>query len=189
MAGSHAADQIYIVVVGDGSVGKSSIVSRYIDGSFAPKYDPTIEDSFTKQVPTGDGQLQMVTIMDTSGQEEFFPLIDLSIQSADCAIVVFDLCNISSFIAVPKYVSRISTIYSASPECFPRALVGNKSDQQPECITDALAEKQAEELHLRYFKTSAKLNDNISAVFDYLIECVQAFRNSLPYKRCRCNLL
>merc|ERR1711916_319298 len=58
-----------IVVVGAGGVGKSALTVRFIQGNFVEKYDPTIEDSYRKQVAV-DGVACLLDIMDTAGQEE-----------------------------------------------------------------------------------------------------------------------
>jgi small GTP-binding protein len=57
-----------IVVVGAGGVGKSALTVRFIQGNFVEKYDPTIEDSYRKQVAV-DGVACLLDIMDTAGQE------------------------------------------------------------------------------------------------------------------------
>jgi hypothetical protein len=64
-----------IVVVGAGGVGKSALTVRFIQGNFVEKYDPTIEDSYRKQVAV-DGVACLLDIMDTAGQEEYSALRD-----------------------------------------------------------------------------------------------------------------
>merc|ERR1711924_105017 len=64
-----------IVVVGAGGVGKSALTVRFIQGNFVEKYDPTIEDSYRKQVAV-DGVAVLLDIMDTAGQEEYSALRD-----------------------------------------------------------------------------------------------------------------
>lgn len=55
-----------IVVLGSGGVGKSAITVQFVQGIFVEKYDPTIEDSYRKQVEF-DGQQCMLEILDTAG--------------------------------------------------------------------------------------------------------------------------
>lgn len=55
-----------IVVLGSGGVGKSALTVQFVQGVFVEKYDPTIEDSYRKQVEV-DGQQCMLEILDTAG--------------------------------------------------------------------------------------------------------------------------
>lgn len=55
-----------IVVLGSGGVGKSALTVQFVQEIFVEKYDPTIEDSYRKQVEV-DGQQCMLEILDTAG--------------------------------------------------------------------------------------------------------------------------
>ncbi|KAM9136291.1 ras-related protein Rap-1A-like isoform 3-T3 [Lepidogalaxias salamandroides] len=55
-----------LVVLGSGGVGKSALTVQFVQGIFVEKYDPTIEDSYRKQVEV-DGQQCMLEILDTAG--------------------------------------------------------------------------------------------------------------------------
>lgn len=59
-----------IVVLGSGGVGKSALTVQFVQGIFVEKYDPTIEDSYRKQVEV-DGQQCMLEILDTAGTVRF----------------------------------------------------------------------------------------------------------------------
>jgi small GTP-binding protein len=82
-----------IVVLGSGGVGKSALTVQFVQGIFVEKYDPTIEDSYRKQVEV-DGQQCMLEILDTAGtvsncDEKFFkfitfPISALSFFHPDC---------------------------------------------------------------------------------------------------------
>ena len=60
-----------IVVLGSGGVGKSALTVQFVQGIFVEKYDPTIEDSYRKQVEV-DGQQCMLEILDTAGTVSLF---------------------------------------------------------------------------------------------------------------------
>lgn len=60
-----------IVVLGSGGVGKSALTVQFVQGVFVEKYDPTIEDSYRKQVEV-DGQQCMLEILDTAGTVSIF---------------------------------------------------------------------------------------------------------------------
>ena len=59
-----------LVVLGSGGVGKSALTVQFVQGIFVEKYDPTIEDSYRKQIEV-DGQQCMLEILDTAGTVRF----------------------------------------------------------------------------------------------------------------------
>ena len=63
-----------IVVLGSGGVGKSALTVQFVQGIFVEKYDPTIEDSYRKQVEV-DGQQCMLEILDTAGTVNIINII------------------------------------------------------------------------------------------------------------------
>ena len=70
-----AQTEYKITVLGSGGVGKSALTIRLITGTYEANYDPTIEDSYRKQVQI-DGQPALLDILDTAGQEEYAALQD-----------------------------------------------------------------------------------------------------------------
>jgi len=88
-----------IVVLGSGGVGKSALTVQFVQEIFVEKYDPTIEDSYRKQVEV-DGQQCMLEILDTAGTVSIFPL------KCICCFFIPDIPldkKLILFILVPKY--------------------------------------------------------------------------------------
>ena len=85
-----------IVVLGSGGVGKSALTVQFVQGIFVEKYDPTIEDSYRKQVEV-DGQQCMLEILDTAGTEQFASMRDLYIKNGQGFVVVYSLTNHQTF--------------------------------------------------------------------------------------------
>jgi len=93
-----------IVVLGSGGVGKSALTVQFVQGIFVEKYDPTIEDSYRKQVEV-DGQQCMLEILDTAGTVRFPPCsdqvvyIEIAFLSevfvAKCQPVIIIICDVS----------------------------------------------------------------------------------------------
>ncbi|KAH3760661.1 Ras family protein [Pelomyxa schiedti] len=77
MSTKTSNENVYkLVVLGSGGVGKSAITVQFVQGIFVEKYDPTIEDSYRKQIEV-DGQACMLEILDTAGTEQFTAMRDL----------------------------------------------------------------------------------------------------------------
>lgn len=77
-----------IVVLGSGGVGKSALTVQFVQGIFVEKYDPTIEDSYRKQVEV-DGQQCMLEILDTAGTVRMYLDLVLVITISGLASYVF----------------------------------------------------------------------------------------------------
>eukprot|EP01126_Amoeba_proteus_P010202 TRINITY_DN13962_c0_g2_i15.p1 TRINITY_DN13962_c0_g2~~TRINITY_DN13962_c0_g2_i15.p1 ORF type:complete len:192 (-),score=27.86 TRINITY_DN13962_c0_g2_i15:679-1254(-) len=86
------ASKMKVVVMGSGGVGKSALSVQYTRRVFLKKYDPTIEETYMKQVDV-DGNAIMLEIMDTAGTEQFTAMRDLYIKEGDGFLLVFSLVS------------------------------------------------------------------------------------------------
>ena len=77
-----------IVVLGSGGVGKSALTVQFVQGIFVEKYDPTIEDSYRKQVEV-DGQQCMLEILDTAGTVRLKLTFKLLTKTLDPILITF----------------------------------------------------------------------------------------------------
>lgn len=99
---SHQIPKYKLVFLGDISVGKTSIISRFMYDSYDNNYQPTIGiDFLLKTIFIGDRSLRL-QIWDTAGQERFRSLIPNYIRDASIAILVFDLSNRHSFLNIDQ---------------------------------------------------------------------------------------
>uniref|UniRef100_A0A8C1M867 Small monomeric GTPase n=4 Tax=Cyprininae TaxID=2743694 RepID=A0A8C1M867_CYPCA len=85
-----------LVVLGSGGVGKSALTVQFVQGIFVEKYDPTIEDSYRKQVEV-DGQQCMLEILDTAGTEQFTAMRDLYMKNGQGFALVYSITAQSTF--------------------------------------------------------------------------------------------
>ena len=157
-----------ICVVGDGGVGKTSMVLRYTDDSFKENYIMTIGSNFsTKSVdlpeyPQYNIKLQ---IWDLAGQKHFSFVRPPFYRGATGIIYVFDLTRRSSFANLPNWKTEVEKVVSGRPS----VLVGNKLDlaiQGNREIGEQEGESLKKELQaINYFETSAKEGMQIEDVF------------------------
>jgi small GTP-binding protein len=157
-----------ICVVGDGGVGKTSMVLRYTDDTFKENYIMTIGSNFsTKSVdlpeyPQYNIKLQ---IWDLAGQKHFSFVRPPFYRGATGIIYVFDLTRRSSFANLPNWRTEVEKVVTSRPS----VLVGNKLDlanQGNREIGEQDGESLKNELQaLSYFETSAKEGVNIEDVF------------------------
>jgi len=156
-----------IVVVGAGGVGKSALTVRFIQGNFLDKYDPTIEDSYRKQVEV-DGVACLLDILDTAGQEEYSALRDAYMKTGQGFIIVYDITEALSLETVTELRQKILRTKQAAD--VPIMLVGNKCDlADKRVILKSKGEDLAAEFKCSFLEASAKNNTNVKEIFEQLV--------------------
>ncbi|CAD6197374.1 unnamed protein product [Caenorhabditis auriculariae] len=175
MGGRTAAQPslLRIVVVGGGGVGKSAITIQFIQRFFVQDYDPTIEDSYTKQCFV-DEDMCKLEILDTAGQEEFSTMREQYLRTGNGFLIVFAVTDRNSFEEVKKLHELICRIKDRDD--FPILLVGNKADLENERhVARHEAEELARSLAVPYFECSAKLRRNVDEAFYEIVRLVRKF--------------
>ncbi|MFX0057624.1 MAG: Rab family GTPase [Candidatus Hodarchaeota archaeon] len=160
-----------ICVVGNGGVGKTSMVLRYCENTFKENYIMTIGSNFsTKTVELPDlPQFQVkLQIWDLAGQKHFSFVRPPFYRGATGIIYVFDLTRRSSFADLGEWQTEVEKVIGQKPSI----LVGNKIDLAREGKRE-VAEQDGEALKgelnaAKYFETSAKEGDSVEGVFKLL---------------------
>eukprot|EP01098_Paradermamoeba_levis_P017152 TRINITY_DN966_c0_g1_i4.p1 TRINITY_DN966_c0_g1~~TRINITY_DN966_c0_g1_i4.p1 ORF type:complete len:190 (-),score=64.75 TRINITY_DN966_c0_g1_i4:59-628(-) len=163
-----------LVIVGGGGVGKSALTIQLIQNHFIDEYDPTIEDSYRKQV-TIDDETCLLDILDTAGQEEYSAMRDQYMRTGQGFVCVYAITSRSSFDEITSFRSQILRVKDA--EKVPMVLVGNKADLESERqVTTTEGQDLAKSFGCPFMETSAKTRTNVEECF---YECVREIRRSL----------
>lgn len=159
---------IKVVFIGDSSVGKTNILSRFCKDEFMMNSQSTIGVEFASKTINVEDKNIKVQIWDTAGQERFKSITNTYYYRAQGALVVFDMTKYSSFESVDKWISEIKQ-YAGKDVVI--ILVGNKSDlKQVRVVTSEEAKAKAEELgNIMYIETSALNNTHINETFKMLV--------------------
>ncbi|XP_064652100.1 ras-related protein Rab-20-like [Lineus longissimus] len=164
-----------VVLLGEASVGKTTLVYRYIYGNFQDTIS-TIGASFSlKQWGPYN-----VAIWDTAGEERFSGLSSFYCRGASAAILCFDMTSQVSFEALSIRFLPLLEGVEEKETCL-KVVVGTKSD----VVTPATREVTSEEAinftrsinnisllskNVPYFETSSKTGENVSLLFEYMLE-------------------
>lgn len=114
-----------VLVIGDGGVGKTALITRFTEDRFVVSYTATIGVDFkSRVVPSGDKLVKM-QIWDTAGQERFKNITQAYYRGATGILLAFSLTDRPSFTNIEKWIGQIDE--HAARECI-RVLVGTKVD-------------------------------------------------------------
>lgn len=165
-----------LVVVGGGGVGKSAITIQFIQSYFVTDYDPTIEDSYTKQCVIDDVPAKL-DILDTAGQEGFSAMREQYMRSGEGFLLVFSVTDRASFDEMYKFHKQILRVKDRDE--FPMLMVGNKADLDHQRLIPAEeAQNMSRELRIPYIECSAKLRMNVDQAFHELVRIVRKYQAS-----------
>ncbi|MHA1642714.1 MAG: Rab family GTPase [Promethearchaeota archaeon] len=159
-----------ICVIGNGGVGKTSLIRKYTKGSFQKEYIKTLGAQFSKYDEKIEGGTVRLFFWDIAGQEQFSFMRPTFYKGSKAAIIVFSHGpgEEKSFDAVPEWHDDIKK-YCGD---IPIILFGNKIDLViKEKIDDETVQKLAEERNfLGYYKTSAKTGVGVYEAFQAIIK-------------------
>ncbi|KAJ1915332.1 hypothetical protein IWQ60_008470 [Tieghemiomyces parasiticus] len=148
-----------VVILGSQSVGKTSLVIRYVQKTFSPNCPSTIGASFMATKLLVDGYKIRLQIWDTAGQDRFRPMAPMYYRGATAAILVYDITSAKSFEEIDSWIKVLQ-------------IVGNKCDLEHlrEVSTEeaeAYGKKQLGPDHT-LFEVSAKDDEDVDEMFTHI---------------------
>jgi len=164
MAGVSPLAKFKLVFLGDQSVGKTSIITRFMYDKFDTTYQPTIGIDFLSKTMYLEDRTVRLQLWDTAGQERFRSLIPSYIRDSSVAIVVYDVANRQTFQNVSKWIDDVHRERGSGDVII--VLVGNKTDLvDKRQVSISEGEDKGKEHGVMFIETSAKENFNIKALF------------------------
>lgn len=152
-----------VVLLGEGCVGKTSVVLRYVEDKFNEKHITTLQASFLNKKLNIAGKRVNLSIWDTAGQERFHALGPIYYRMSNGAILVYDITDEDSFQKVKNWVKELKKMLG-SDICL--IIAGNKIDlEKQRTVPIEAAEEYARSVGAKHFNTSAKLNRGIEEMF------------------------
>lgn len=156
------------VIIGDANVGKTSILHRFTDDTFEPKYKATVGVDFAfRNIKLEDGTVFKIQIWDTAGQERFNSFTRAYYRGASILLLVFDITNEQTFANLDRWLSELRRAYETDCAPIEVVLVGNKCDLERDrevSVADARAFAIQHGIE-HYVETSAKTGRNVEKCF------------------------
>jgi len=174
------AKRVKLVVVGDGAVGKTSLLISYATGEFPTEYLPTVFENYTAQMKR-ENDVILLHLWDTAGQEDYDRLRPLSYPGADVLLLCFSTISQASYDAIKE--KWAPEVHHYVPN-IPHILVGTKIDLREtkapdpnsgkyEPVTYEQGKTMAEEIGaIRYMEVSSKTGKGLNDVFTEAVALV-----------------
>lgn len=158
-----------IVILGDGGVGKSNIIIKFLNNRFISYYDMTIEDRY-KKILMLDDEIYNLDIIDTAGQEEYTSMRYQYITYGNYFVLVYSVDSNRTFENIDTYIQQILEVKDGKKDTS-IILVGNKIDlnERREVSTED-GQLKAEKYNIPFIESSAKTGENIDNIFIKLLK-------------------
>jgi len=164
-------------VLGTGGVGKSALTIRLVTDNFLDEYDPTIEDSYRKQV-TIDDDAAVLDILDTAGQEEYSAMQDQWMRVGRGFLLVYSVTSRESFDQMSVLRGKIHKTKDSTK--VPIVLIGNKCDLKDERkVQYDEGSALAKSWNAPFYETSAKLKLNNEICFYELVREIRRMEQAV----------
>lgn len=169
---SSSYDYLFkIVVLGEGAVGKTAIVTRFSHGFFRTDYKTTIGSQFAVKNVDFNRDSGNVTvklqIWDVAGQSRFQILRPMYYRGSSGGLLVFDVTRRRTFIVLEEWLDEL---FRAINKKIPLVLVANKTDLPDRVVEPSEGKEFAAKHDMPYIESSAKTGEGIVDIFQNLAE-------------------
>lgn len=168
-----------LILIGDYAVGKSSILSRFIDQREI-RQDSTIGVDFKCKILHYEENTYKLHIWDTAGQEKFKSIVYSYFRDVDIVFFVYDVSYKKTFENIEKWNIYVNNLNSPKDKYLIKYLIGNKTDTDIRTVEYETALRLAKSLDMRYFESSIRNQESINRIFDNII--IDIHKNILEKK-------
>eukprot|EP01118_Nematostelium_gracile_P007650 TRINITY_DN2496_c0_g1_i4.p1 TRINITY_DN2496_c0_g1~~TRINITY_DN2496_c0_g1_i4.p1 ORF type:complete len:528 (-),score=115.84 TRINITY_DN2496_c0_g1_i4:20-1525(-) len=156
--------EIRMIIMGYKETGKSATVIQFIQNHFIEDYDPTIEDSYRKQVNVLEETPFLFDMLDTAGQEEYSAMRDQYLRTGQAILLLYSVTSRASFDELIPFYDTIVRVKGKDP--VPIVLVGNKADllDERQVLTEE-GVQLAKDWNVPFYEISAKSRVGVEESF------------------------
>ena len=161
--------KVKLILVGNGKVGKTSLITQYLDKAFTGDYIMTVgKEKTIKNINIEEKEVSL-EICDTAGQPDYRAVNKIFMKNTDIALIVYDMTNRETFQELTGWIKNVKEINQSSDIIL--SIIANKSDlYEKRNISEEEGKKFAADNHSFFFETSAFDYDSINKVFNDLTE-------------------
>jgi small GTP-binding protein len=161
---------VKIIIIGNQSVGKTNIVTRYVKGEFSEDYMITIGMDFLTCNLKSDDKIFKLRLWDTAGSEKFRSITKGYYSNTCCALIVYDITNQNSFDSVKHWIEDVKNYADKDTHL---VLVGNKIDLKDQRkISKEDGQNLATQNGMDFYESSALTGENINNIFEGICKYV-----------------
>ena len=168
---SSSYDYLFkVVVLGEGAVGKTAIVTRFSHGFFRTDYKTTIGSQFAVKnidiiAPDGENQVVKLQIWDVAGQSRFQILRPMYYRGSNGGLLVYDVSRRRTFMLLQEWLDEL---HKAIQKEIPLVLVANKTDLPDRVVEPSEGREFADSHGMPYVESSAKTGEGVVDIFEQL---------------------
>lgn len=156
--------QFRLILIGESTVGKSSLLRQFKEGEYFSDISLTVGVDFHAKVVEVNGFPIKLQLWDTAGQDRFRAIVKAYYRNAVGGLLVFDISHRDSFANLDSWLE--DALRNAEPHKPIFVLVGNKNDQEKNReVSKEEGQKYAKDHDMEYIETSAKTGRNVEESF------------------------
>ncbi|CAG9859835.1 unnamed protein product [Phyllotreta striolata] len=157
-----------VVLLGFQGVGKTALVSRYVEKAFHPQKAPTVGASFFTCKVVKEDHIVTLQIWDTAGQERFKAMAPMFYRNANAALLIFDITSQLSFDSIKMWVQELK---GNVEESMMLCVVGNKLDLNDQRqVSREEASAYSKSIDATYLECSAMTDQGVALIFEKLAQ-------------------
>ncbi len=161
--------KVKLILVGEKTVGKTSLITQYLDKTFKEEYIMTVGKEKSLKNINIKGKEVTLEICDTAGQDEYRAINKIFMKNTDIALIVYDITKRESFEELNNWIGSVKESNTNKKVIF--GIAANKSDLYEQKVVDKKeGEEFAKNNKALFFETSAKDYDSVENVFLTLSE-------------------
>ena len=172
-------EKCQLLIIGDSSVGKTSILTRFTEDKFTTNYINTIGIDFFSKDEIFNNKKIRIKIWDTAGEERYRALTQGFFKSANGIIITYSVNDVDTFENLKYWIQSIHTNLGEN-DLVKIIIIGNKIDLDREVNFDD-AKKYAEDNGYKYFETSAKSGKGINESIKFLVQEIIDSQDKINY--------
>ena len=171
-------NKLKLILIGEGTVGKTSLINQYVNNKFEDEYLMTIgNDKMIKEIEINENKVRL-EIWDTIGQENLRSANKIFMKNTDIALIVYDITNKGTFEKVNHWINLVKEVNRNRNLII--GIAANKSDLYENIeVNKEVGEEYAKNINALFFESTATDHENVVNIFE---ELIKAYINTFKKK-------